>query len=123
MCTGNEGICPSSYQSCDINNGKFTCTDTCVLFNRRNHGCERDPRMDLIFVQGECKLRDGFPYCDCGKTFGDILDNFYDGQECVSTAFIVTTAAVGAGFFIIVLLSVVICLAVANCNKSDKIEA
>lgn len=58
----------------------------------------------------------------CGKSPGDILNNFYDGEECVSAAFVVGMASAGAGFIILVLLGAIIGLAVTNSGKSKKIK-
>ncbi|ELT88061.1 hypothetical protein CAPTEDRAFT_223113 [Capitella teleta] len=124
MCKDRGDICPNKETTCDIEDGNFICTMKCEIFNELHDRCEEDPRWDLIYVKGNCTYDDdGNPFCDCGSSVGDILDNFYDGHECVSTAFIVGMATVGAGFIILVLLGVVIGLGVTNCNQSDKIQS
>jgi hypothetical protein len=118
------GFC-NVTESCRIENGQITCKDKCDLFNEAYTKCEKDdPRLPPIYVKGKCAFsEDNEPYCDCGSSPGDILKNFWDEKECVSTAFIVGMASVGAGFIIVVLLGVVIGLAVSNSGKSDKIKA
>lgn len=90
--------------------------DKCVEFEKTNN-CTDDPSVAGVYLRGECKLDDqGNAYCDCGMSSGDIMNNFFDGHQCVSVTFIVAMAA-SAGGFLLLLLLLALC---ALCNRKGS---
>jgi hypothetical protein len=115
-----SGITCSPNETCFQNssNAPPICVARCQLF-LVNNSCATEPSVAGVYVQGHCNYNTfGEPYCNCGTSVGGVLNNFYDGNQCVSSTFIVAMAA-SAGGFLLLLLLVAVC---ALCAKQQALK-
>jgi hypothetical protein len=108
-CVGNK--CPQG-STCvwyDVS-GKAECQSSCYLFTGNNSRCTQSPSLPGVYLKGSCVVDDdtGMAYCNCGYSTGNVIPNFYDGTQCVSSTFIVAMSA-SAGGLVLVLCIFLIC--------------
>jgi hypothetical protein len=123
-----SGILCSLTSTCYWNASTYmvSCVDKCMLFTEDDTICTQSPAVGGVFLTGQCAYDSHWqPYCDCGYSTGNVMANFFDGTQCVSSTFIVAMAA-SAGGVLLLLCIALICVinqqreAIANAYKTEK---